>query len=181
MTGTIVLSFDEPRHAAGWDLGYSDWMRIDRARIDTFADAIEDHPWIHVDPERAKDTAFGATNARGYPTKSEDEMYVSIAGDPGRPRVSVEEADDCTRLYVDVRGLDESAAGSALREAGLGSSGEPGHLWLDIAALRERARATTAAADWDDRFDAMLAFARSEGWTDETGQHVAAHIVRTTS
>jgi hypothetical protein len=108
-------------------------------------------------------------------------MYVSIAGDPARPLVSVEEADDCTRLHVDVRGLDESTAGSALREARLGRPGQPGQLWLDIAALRERARATTAVAGWDDRFDAMLAFARSEGWTDETGEHVAAHIVRTTS
>jgi hypothetical protein len=139
------------------------------------------YQWIHVGPERAKGTVFGGTMARGYLKESEDEMYVSVAVDPARPRVSLEEADDCTRLYVDVRALDESAAGSALREAGLGSPGEAGHLWLDIAALRERARATTAAADWDDRFDAMLAFARDKGWMDETGKLVAAHIVRTMS
>ncbi|WP_326635273.1 MaoC family dehydratase [Streptosporangium sp. NBC_01755] len=65
---TVTISFDELRGAAGRDLGYSDWMVVDQSRIDTFADAIEDHQWIHLDPVRAKDTPFGQTIAHGYLT-----------------------------------------------------------------------------------------------------------------
>jgi len=53
---------------AGTDLGTTDWLAIDQARIDLFADATGDHQWIHVDPVRAKDGPFGTTIAHGYLT-----------------------------------------------------------------------------------------------------------------
>jgi len=56
--------------AVGKPLGTSDWLEIDQARIDLFADATGDHQWIHVDPERAKDGPFGSTIAHGYLTLS---------------------------------------------------------------------------------------------------------------
>jgi acyl dehydratase len=40
--------------AVGRDLGSTDWMVLDQERIDLFADATDDHQWIHVDPERAR-------------------------------------------------------------------------------------------------------------------------------
>ena len=50
-------------------LGPSEWVIIDQARIDSFADATGDHQWIHTDPERAKsDSPFGGTVAHGYLT-----------------------------------------------------------------------------------------------------------------
>jgi acyl dehydratase len=55
---------------AGTDLGATDWLTIDQARIDLFADATGDHQWIHVDPVRAKDGPFGTTIAHGYLTLS---------------------------------------------------------------------------------------------------------------
>ena len=54
----------------GEDLGYSDWLTIDQDRINAFADATLDHQYIHVDPEKAKDTPFGTTIAHGYLTVS---------------------------------------------------------------------------------------------------------------
>jgi len=54
----------------GKHLGVTDWLEIDQARIDKFADATGDHQWIHVDPERAKDSQFGSTIAHGYLTLS---------------------------------------------------------------------------------------------------------------
>jgi acyl dehydratase len=54
----------------GTDLGVTDWLTIDQARIDLFADATGDHQWIHVDPVRAKDGPFGTTIAHGYLTLS---------------------------------------------------------------------------------------------------------------
>jgi acyl dehydratase len=58
------------RGLVGADLGSSNWVEIDQARIDTFADATEDHQWIHVDPERAKAGPFGTPVAHGYLTLS---------------------------------------------------------------------------------------------------------------
>jgi len=50
--------------------GPSSWIEIPQARIDAFANATDDHQWIHVDPERAKDGPFGGTIAHGYLTLS---------------------------------------------------------------------------------------------------------------
>ena len=54
----------------GQDLGTSDWIEITQERIDTFADATDDHQWIHCDPERAAGGPFGTTIAHGYLTLS---------------------------------------------------------------------------------------------------------------
>jgi acyl dehydratase len=67
---TIVETLDELRSLVGTELGSSSWIEIDQARIDTFADATNDHQWIHVDPERSKDGPFGTTIAHGYLTLS---------------------------------------------------------------------------------------------------------------
>ncbi len=60
----------ELKAAEGKHLGVSEWLTIDQARIDKFADATGDHQLIHVDPERAKDGPFGSTIAHGYLTQS---------------------------------------------------------------------------------------------------------------
>ena len=58
------------REKVGQVVGTSDWYVIDQDRIDRFADATEDHQFIHVDPERAKDSPFGQTIAHGFLTLS---------------------------------------------------------------------------------------------------------------
>jgi len=63
-------SADELRAAVGRDLGASDWKEITQERIDLFADATDDHQWIHVDVERAVAGPFGAPIAHGYLTLS---------------------------------------------------------------------------------------------------------------
>ena len=64
----VAHGLDELRALAGADLGPSDWLDIDQGRIDAFADATDDHQWIHVDPERARSGPFGTTIAHGYLT-----------------------------------------------------------------------------------------------------------------
>ena len=55
----------------GRELGPSDWMTVDQAMIDKFAEATGDHQWIHVDVERAKtESPFGTTIAHGNLTLS---------------------------------------------------------------------------------------------------------------
>ena len=66
---TMVFSSAEQLVAAeGQDLGTTDWVALGQDRINQFADATDDHQWIHVDPERAKDGPFGACIAHGYLT-----------------------------------------------------------------------------------------------------------------
>jgi acyl dehydratase len=62
----VFTGADELLAAAGEQLGASDWMTIDQQRVNAFADATEDHQWIHVDPQRAADGPFGATIAHGF-------------------------------------------------------------------------------------------------------------------
>ena len=59
----------------GEELGVSRWLDVTQEAIDAFADATGDHQWIHVDPERAKDTPFGGTFAHGYYTLSLAPMF----------------------------------------------------------------------------------------------------------
>jgi acyl dehydratase len=56
--------------AVGQKLGESDWVLVTQERVDLFADATDDHQWIHVDPERARGGPFGAPIAHGYLTLS---------------------------------------------------------------------------------------------------------------
>lgn len=59
---------DDLRASVGEHLGYSEWLTVDQQRIDRFADATDDHQWIHVDPERAADGPYGTTIAHGFLT-----------------------------------------------------------------------------------------------------------------
>lgn len=61
-----IASIEEIRSKVGEEVGVSDWIVVDQARIDTFADATEDHQFIHVDREAAAETPFGGTIAHGF-------------------------------------------------------------------------------------------------------------------
>lgn len=67
---TTTVAYADLHTLVGQDLGYSDWFDITQERVNTFADATDDHQWIHVDPERAKDGPFGAPIAHGFLTLS---------------------------------------------------------------------------------------------------------------
>ena len=65
------ISLEAYQAMVGKEIGVSSWHLVDQPRIDTYADVIEDHQFIHVDPERArKETAFGTTIAHGFLTMS---------------------------------------------------------------------------------------------------------------
>jgi len=65
-----TVAADELNNYVGKEIGVSDWVTIDQDRIDKFADVTEDHQFIHVDPEAAKQTPFGTTVAHGFLTLS---------------------------------------------------------------------------------------------------------------
>ena len=61
-----VACLDQIRAKVGELVGSSDWITVDQARIDTFADTTEDRQFIHVDPVAAAQTPFGGTIAHGF-------------------------------------------------------------------------------------------------------------------
>ena len=63
-------SIRELRERVGQEVAVSPWLDVSQERIDTFARAIEDFQWIHVDPARAKGSPFGGTIAHGFLTLS---------------------------------------------------------------------------------------------------------------
>ncbi len=65
-----IVSTEQLASWIGKEVGVSDWITVDQARINQFADATGDHQYIHVDPERAAQTPFGSTIAHGFLTMS---------------------------------------------------------------------------------------------------------------
>src|ERR1044072_7273612 len=71
MPQRVIEGIEELRTLQGQEVGASDWLEITQSRVNDFADATEDHQWIHIDAERAKtDSPFGSTIAHGFLTLS---------------------------------------------------------------------------------------------------------------
>jgi acyl dehydratase len=62
-----TISLEKLQASVGTEVGASPWRVVSQTIIDKFADATDDHQFIHVDPERAaRETAFGGTIAHGF-------------------------------------------------------------------------------------------------------------------
>ncbi|HEY7468112.1 MAG TPA: MaoC family dehydratase [Acidimicrobiia bacterium] len=74
----------------GTEIGVSDWLEISQDRVDAFADATDDHQWIHIDQEKAAAGPFGGTIAHGFLTLS---LTVTLSSqvelDVGSPRMAI--------------------------------------------------------------------------------------------
>jgi acyl dehydratase len=80
MTRRVFADVHDLEAHTGTHLGYSDWHVVDQTAVNLFADATDDHQWIHTDPGRAEHGPFGGTVAHGYFTlalvpKLADEVY----------------------------------------------------------------------------------------------------------
>jgi acyl dehydratase len=68
MTATTLADLEA---RIGTETGVSHWLLIDQSRVNLFADATDDHQWIHLDTERAaRELPGGKTIAHGYLTLS---------------------------------------------------------------------------------------------------------------
>src|SRR3982751_2178433 len=65
-----IASLEEIRARVGEEVGVSDWIVVDQARIDAFPEVTEARQFIHVDPDAAAKTPFGGTVAHGFLTLS---------------------------------------------------------------------------------------------------------------
>lgn len=65
-TGVLETSMEGLRGSVGASLGPTDWAEMTQAEVDEFARLTGDHNFIHVDPDRARETPFGGTIAHGF-------------------------------------------------------------------------------------------------------------------
>ena len=99
-------------------------------------------------------------------------MYVALDLQTGERRLA--EADDFTRFHIEADGDRHDVLDVLGPEARLGPTH---HLWWSITAARQLAPSDRDST-WDERFDAMMAWAAAQGWIDEAGTHVQVHIER---
>jgi acyl dehydratase len=69
-TAAVTITMAELPGRAGTHLGYTDWQEMTQEQVNQFADLTDDHNYIHVDVERAKESPFGGTVAHGFLTLS---------------------------------------------------------------------------------------------------------------
>lgn len=99
---------EELSSRVGEEVGVSDWQQITQDQIDMFADATNDHQWIHVDLDRAKAGPFGTTIAHGFLTLS---MISGLA-----PQLSPEGVEMVINYGLDrVRFISPVPVGSRIR------------------------------------------------------------------
>ena len=85
-----VETLDALRKLSGEELAVTAWFEVRQERIDRFADATEDHQWIHVDCERAqRESPYGATIAHGFLTLSLLSRFMREALEVGGLRMAV--------------------------------------------------------------------------------------------
>jgi acyl dehydratase len=84
------MNATELQHLVGSEIGVSEWMEITQDRVNAFAEATDDHQWIHVDVEKAAAGPFGGTIAHGFLTLS---LTVTLGSqvelDVGAPRMAI--------------------------------------------------------------------------------------------
>ena len=99
-----VATLDQIRARIGTEVGVSSWLTIDQPKIDAFADATEDHQFIHVDPEAAALTPFGGTVAHGFLSLSMlSRMGAEAMLVPGGLKMGVNYGLDRVRFLAPVR------------------------------------------------------------------------------
>ena len=112
---TTFESVEALKDATGRHLGYSDWMEITQDRVNLFADATDDHQFIHVDPEAAAQTPFGGTIAHGYMTLSLVVPLVSQIYSVEGVRMGINYGTDRVRFPAPVPVGSKIRAGAELR------------------------------------------------------------------
>ena len=88
--------------------------------------------------------------------------------------VSLEDADNCNAFHLEARGVDAAGVAAALADADAGRV-DGDDAYIAPAAVERMATAVQVGADWNDRYQGMLAYAATKGWLDGSGA-IQAHI-----
>lgn len=146
------MTLAEMASKVGQELGVSDWLLIDQARIDAFAEVSGDHQFIHVDPVRARAEApFGGTIAHGFLTVS----VLSALASQAQPqlaglRMSVNYGFDKLRFLTPVRAGSRVRARFTLKSLEERRPGEVTVIW-DVTVEIEGEDRPALIAEWLNR------------------------------
>jgi len=113
----VFVAPDDLKSAIDQTFGPTDWLQIDQARIDQFADATGDHYWVHVDRKRAKEGPFGATIAHGMLTLSLVSSFLPKLFSVGKVAWRINYGLNRVRFPTVVRCLDRIRARALLLSA----------------------------------------------------------------
>jgi acyl dehydratase len=148
-----TVSLETFRKLAGTELGPSGWLLIDQDRIDHFAEATEDHQFIHVDAERAAATPFGGTIAHGFLTLS---LLSYLTGQyarlPEGLAMGVNYGSDKVRYLQPVRAGDRIRARSRILSV---TERSPGH-WLVRSAVTVEIEGESTPAMYAETLTLMI-------------------------
>ncbi len=104
-------------------------------------------------------------------------MIVEVVGGAlERPEARVVDVDNLTALHLALGEVTDEEASEILERSGLGRIRDADIAFLDTAALRAAAEPRATAADWSTRWDAMIAYARTQGWLSDDGASVQVHV-----
>ena len=99
-----------------------------------------------------------------------------IGGAEERPEARVVDVNNLTSLHLALGEVTDEEASEILERSGLGRLQDADIAFLDTAALRAAAELRATAADWSTRWDAMIAYARTQGWLSDDGASVQVHV-----
>jgi acyl dehydratase len=103
MPGESRMQLQDMVAQVGENIGTSEWIVVDQALIDRFADATDDHQFIHVNPEMAKATPFGGTIAHGFLTLSLLTKMMETAVEKPAVQMSINYGFDKVRFLTPVK------------------------------------------------------------------------------
>ena len=100
-----------------------------------------------------------------------------VGGAEERPEARVVDVDNLKALHLALGEVTDEEAAEVLERSGLGRFHDPDTAYLDAAALRAAAEPRATAPDWADRWDEMVATARSKGFLSDDGASLKVHVV----
>ena len=146
-----IESLERLRTLVGQEIATSDWLTITQERIDAFADATDDHQWIHLDAERARaETPFGGTIAHGFLTLSLISTLLRNAVSIGGLRMSINYGLNRVRFVSPV------PAGSRIRArvhlSHIDSTGDSTQATWAVTVERDGGDRPCLVAEWITRY-----------------------------
>jgi acyl dehydratase len=147
----LVTTLEELRGLLGREIAVTEWIEITQERIDSFADATEDHQWIHIDHERAqRESPYGTTIAHGFLTLSLLAKFLKDSIQLRDLRMAINYGLNRVRFPAAVR------AGSRIRARIVPQSmrdvGDATEVTYSITIESQRAEKPCCAAEWLVRY-----------------------------
>jgi hypothetical protein len=104
-------------------------------------------------------------------------MIVEVVGGAlEHPEARVVDVDNLKALHLALGEVTDEEANEVLERAGLGRFQDADIAFLDLAALRAAAEPRATAPDWSAQWDAMITYARTQGWLSADGARVQVHV-----